>query len=1068
MDKYLLDDNGRFLVRDYQRLRPFSSFLPGIAGKMGIPLWVFYVNRGQAIASFGVENKDEPILEFQPANQAYRQTPYVGFRTFIKNMRANAFYEPFINASLSQQMLIGENELGLQEISPEEDLKTEVVYFLMPEESIGGLVRILTVTNLTNKPIVLEIMDGLPSIIPYGVTNQILKEIGRTAEAWMEVYNLDRNLPFYRLRASIVDSTEVRSFDAGHFMLSSEDGPAGPRTLPLIVDPVLVFGQNSSLSAPDNFRQRDLSELLSRKQITGGRTPCGFAATRVELLPGGSTRVNSIFGHADRLDDIQCYSERLSSSNFLDEKRSKANVLVRSLVDTAACQTGSPLFDAYSRQNYLDNILRGGYPLVFGQTEKAKVFHVFSRKHGDPERDYNAFSLAPEYYSQGNGNYRDVNQNRREDVWFNPAVGDYNIRTFMSLIQLDGYNPLVIQGSSFSIPPDVLDRLVELSDQPDVIRRCLSDSFTLGTLIKCVKDGSVHLRGKMDDFIWRVLENSQQHINAAPGEGYWVDHWTYNLDLIDGYLSIFPDRLQELLFSGQGLPFYDNPFFVQPRSRKYVFVDGEPRQFGSLVHDHRKESMLASRTVEPCWARTDHGKGDIFRTSLFVKLFCLALIKFSTLDPYGMGIEMEASRPGWDDAMNGLPGLFGSSMAETYALKRLVRLLRTFLQSADMVVVKLPVEMIRLLRRVSKALDRYQTDRLSRRDHRYWEVVSSAREAYRSSVRMGLDGAEEALPAKELGEILDAFEKKIDIGIARALQLNESLPPTYFTYSVDEFRTKKDGHGRPQMDDQGRAYIRALRFTPRPMPLFLEGMVRAMNNANTGEAGDLYRQVKESPLYDRSLKMYKLNASLAEQPKDIGRARAFTPGWLENESIWLHMEYKYLLEVLRAGLYEEFFQDMRSALIPFLDPQIYGRSPLENSSFLVSSAHPDASLHGAGFVARLSGATAEFLSIWTHMMAGPQPFILEAGQICLALKPILPDWLFDKHNTVSFKFLGQIMVTYHNPNRLATYVSGTTIQSCVLHMSDGQSAQIEGGIIPSPYALQVRDRQVDRIDVYFA
>ena len=24
------------------------------------------------------------------------------------------------------------------------------------------------------------------------------------------------------------------------------------------------------------------------------------------------------------------------------------------------------------------------------------------------------------------------------------------------------------------------------------------------------------------------------------GEGYWVDHWTYNLDLIESYLSIFP------------------------------------------------------------------------------------------------------------------------------------------------------------------------------------------------------------------------------------------------------------------------------------------------------------------------------------------------------------------------------------------------------------------------------------------------------------------------------------------------------------------------------------------------
>ena len=45
------------------------------------------------------------------------------------------------------------------------------------------------------------------------------------------------------------------------------------------------------------------------------------------------------------------------------------------------------------------------------------------------------------------------------------------------------------------------------------------------------------------------------------------------------------------------------------------------------------------------------------------KFFMLAVLKFSTLDPYGMGVEMEGGKPGWNDAMNGLPGILGSSMA---------------------------------------------------------------------------------------------------------------------------------------------------------------------------------------------------------------------------------------------------------------------------------------------------------------------------------------------------------------------------------------------------------------------
>ena len=38
------------------------------------------------------------------------------------------------------------------------------------------------------------------------------------------------------------------------------------------------------------------------------------------------------------------------------------------------------------------------------------------------------------------------------------------------------------------------------------------------------------------------------------------------------------------------------------------------------------------------------------------KLCILGMLKFSTLDPFGMGVEMEGGKPGWNDAMNGLPG----------------------------------------------------------------------------------------------------------------------------------------------------------------------------------------------------------------------------------------------------------------------------------------------------------------------------------------------------------------------------------------------------------------------------
>jgi hypothetical protein len=131
MTDYYIDQNSRFVIKDFSKKRSFSSFLPGIAGMLGIPLWVFYVNRGQAIASFGVKDKDSPIMEFQPANKAYRITPYEGFRTFIKLQRNNStsFYEPFVpwSSGDQSQMFIGMNELEIQTTNLKNGLNTTVL-----------------------------------------------------------------------------------------------------------------------------------------------------------------------------------------------------------------------------------------------------------------------------------------------------------------------------------------------------------------------------------------------------------------------------------------------------------------------------------------------------------------------------------------------------------------------------------------------------------------------------------------------------------------------------------------------------------------------------------------------------------------------------------------------------------------------------------------------------------------------------------------------------------------------------------------------------------------------------
>jgi hypothetical protein len=1073
MKDFTFDEQGRFVIRDYAGRRPFASFLPGIAGPLGIPLWVFYVNRGQAIASFGVENKDNPILEFEPANNAYQTTPYTGFRTFLKLKRGEetALYEPFSpwHAADDSQMFIGMNELELQTVSTEYGLQTNVLYFALPGESFAGLVRQVTVTNVGDEPLTLEMLDGMPRVMPYGVDNRGLKEIGRTLEAWMAVFNLQEGMPFYRFQASASDTAEVSEIQAGHFYLGF-DGSG--RRLPPFVDPIVVFGQNTALSAPDGFVEQPLADLSQRRQITTGRTPCGLFGVSACLEPGEATALYAIIGHTSNIEHVRREGARLAQPAYVREKRQEAKQLVDQLTDAVATQTASPRLDAYTRQTFLDNVLRGGWPFLLGAEEEPTVYHVYSRKHGDLERDYNYFTVAAEPYSQGNANYRDVNQNRRCDVLLKPEVGAFNALSFLGLIQADGYNPLVVEGSRFTLPAQRRAAVLALVEQPDRLEPLLAQPFTPGHLLRAIADGEIGLKVSPEALVAEALTHAEQHFQATFGDGFWIDHWTYNLDQIETYLAVYPDRKDDLLFGRQAVAFFDSPAAVQPRARKYVLAgEGRVRQYGAMMEDEEKAALIAARIESPNLVRTAHGQGEVYRTTVFAKLVGLALLKFATLDPLGMGVEMEAGKPGWYDALNGLPGLFGSSLCETYELERLLSFLLEAVAEKGEQRVDLPIEQVELMEPVVEALQSWCESDDPDRDFQYWDVVAAAREAYRARVRLGFDGETEELSFDELTPILAALRTRVRAGIQRAVSMNDGVPPTYFTYDVTDHELITGADGEPRRDEQGRLYVRAKRFEPTVLPLFLEGPVHAVKvQADVESARDLYGRIKASDLFDRKLNMYKVNASLGEQSHEIGRARAFTPGWLENESIWLHMEYKYLLEVLKAGLYEEFYEDFQHALICFQDPAVYARSPLENSSFLVSSAHPDDSLHGAGFVARLSGATAEFLSIWTTMMAGQRPFFLKNGKLCLAFKPALPGWLFDAEGKVTFTFLGHTLVTIHNPGQVDTWrnegVGRLTRQPAVLHLAGQGQIEFFDGIVPAPYAEMVRAGQVEAIELF--
>ncbi len=1069
-----IDEYGRYVIDDYHERPPFASFLPGIAGPFGIPLWVLYTNRGQAIASLGIESKNSSIVEFQPANKAYQMVCATGFRTFMKLRAADGsiiYYEPFArfkpDAVPKSQMRCGFNDLIICDCNEELGFETQVTYFVVPSEDVAMLVRKVVVRNDSPATLHGEMLDGLPAIIPFGIPNWLQKEMSNTMAAWMRAENLDERIAFYRVQASVEDQPEVEEVERGHFYLCFTETDGEARLLKPIVDPAIIFGSDTSFAYPYRFINGNLEELLRRPQIATGKQPCGFFGTQFSLAQGQELTLYSLVGHASSVELINRRAARFVRSEYVEAKHAEAQALATEITKPAVARTAFREFDLYCAQCFLDNVLRGGYPLVFEAEEGVHVYHIYARRHGDLERDYNSFWLAPECYAQGNGAYRDINQNRRCDVIFQPSVADETVLAFVSLVQLDGYNPLELRPSTFTlVSSKERSAVLSLVGNDGKVAELLERPFTLGKVLHSIDSRGIRLECDREEFVKTLLRYATQHTQATHQEGYWVDHWSYNLDLIDSYLSIYPDREEEFFFDRREYTYYDSAAVVAPRDKKYIEVGGKLRQANAVVEDTEKVVMIAGRDELPNLMRTEHGRGEIYRTSLYTKLFGLCVVKFATLDPSGMGVEMEAGKPGWCDALNGLPAIFGSSLSETYELRRLIELLASIEQYPNR-RFSLPVELWALVEGIVELLDSYAE---SGDDHAYWDGVSNLREAYRASTKLGVDGKEVALGAADVLPVLEAFRNKVRRGLDRALTTNKGLPPTYFVHEPRKWSRTSEPMGDLKCGQHSLIHANVDAFQPRPLPLFLEGMVKAVKLAESRTAARaLHSQVKGSALFDAKLGMYRLNASLANEPLHIGRTRAYTPGWLENESIFLHMHYKYLLALLSAGLVDEFWQEAKQGLVPFFDPEVYGRGVLENCSFIVSSAHPDATLHGRGFVARLSGATVEFMSIWSRVTAGEKPFRMSEDGLVIEFCPALPGWLFAQDGTLTFTFLGNVEVVYHNKARVDVFPNGNVaVETMILSMCSGESVKVDGCRIKEPWASKVRAGGIGRIDVFLS
>ena len=151
--------------------------------------------------------------------------------------------------------------------------------------------------------------------------------------------------------------------------------------------------------------------------------------------------------------------------------------------------------------------------------------------------------------------------------------------------------------------------------------------------------------------------------------------------------------------------------------------------------------------------------------TLMEKLLLLCATKFAALDAYGMGVEMEGGKPGWYDALNGLPGLFGSSMAETYELARMLRYTISALERYPQEVEITEelgdlIDELRLVVRLEKGSLSQEGEILS-----FWNRINDVKELYWDKTYQGISGKKKTYAGEALAEALKEWDVFVERGI---------------------------------------------------------------------------------------------------------------------------------------------------------------------------------------------------------------------------------------------------------------------------------------------------------------
>lgn len=692
MDFITIEGEEFYKISNNDEMRPFFMSIVSDSNH-----WMFISSNGGLTA--GRKNAEFALFPYYTDDKITEFADITGSKSIFRINHNNQIHiwEPFserFNDKYSITRNIYKNSYGNKIIFEEiqHDFKVSFRYEWNSSNQFG-FVKKSKITNHSENNYKITLLDGIQNIMPHGVSSDLQATTSNLVDAYKRSeIDLQSGLGIFALSAIIVDKAEPSEALKANIAWS------------LGLDNPTYLLSSLQLAA---FRKNQ--KLHSEMDIKGEKGAY-FVSTDINLDKNSSkswkiiANVNQNQAQVIQLCDSILNNKSLENQLNDDVELGKQNLIALNATADGLQFTADKRKDTRHFSNVLFNIMRGGifdnnyqieksdfssylskankqifennrsflnnlneiFTYSVLQNELSKVDDVdlirlateylplkFSRRHGDPSRPWNKFSINTRSEIDGSkildyeGNWRDIFQNWEALAYAYPEFIDGMIFKFLNASTFDGYNPY-----------------------------------------RVTKDG----------FDWEAIEPE----NPWSYIGYWGDHQIiYLLKFLEFIEKYAPGKLNS---------YFDKDCFVYAAVpytiKSYQDILKNPKDTIEYSHDWEKKINKRRELNGADGALLRDNNDAIYHVNFIEKILATVLSKMSNFIPEA-GIWMNTQRPEWNDANNALVGN-GVSMVTLYYLHRFLKFFQQLLENSDQETIKISNEMVEFYHAIRENLIQFK------------------------------------------------------------------------------------------------------------------------------------------------------------------------------------------------------------------------------------------------------------------------------------------------------------------------------------------------------------------------